>query len=163
MGCVRRARWSTLTSFSITPAGSMLLPRFSRPGCCFCIFDRRRNKPPALAIEVEKLSTERLDRVSPYQEKVRKNLEDATFSASSQELEHRPAGLCATQGSSPVLQAERQHSKSRIARDEAFHHVQHRWRKRFSSPLQSITPIRRRTLVTPTRKFSPTSSRDIAG
>src|SRR5438309_344035 len=53
----------------------MLLPRFSRPGCCFCIFDRRRNKPPALAIEVEKLSTERLDRVSPYQEKVQQSAE----------------------------------------------------------------------------------------
>jgi len=34
---------------------------------------------PAFAIELEKLSTERLDRVSPYEEKVRKNLEDGTF------------------------------------------------------------------------------------
>src|SRR5438270_6448421 len=42
--------------------------------------------------------------------------------------------------------------KSRIARDDAFHHVQHRWRRRFSSPRRSITPTQRRILVTPTKK-----------
>src|SRR6266496_4795552 len=36
----------------------MLLPRFSRPGCCFCILNRATKRMPALAIEVEKLSTE---------------------------------------------------------------------------------------------------------
>src|SRR5207248_9161484 len=53
--------------------------------------------------------------------------------------------------------------KSRIAREEPFHHVQHRCRKRFSSPPQSFTPTRRLTLATPMKTFSPTSSRDIAG
>ena len=43
--------------------------------------------------------------------------------------------------------------KSRIARDNAFHHVQRRWRRHFSSPPRSITPTRRRTLVTLTRKM----------
>src|SRR5439155_7770317 len=140
-----------LTSFSITPAGSMLLARFSRPGCCFCILNRATKRMPALAIEVEKLSTEAARQSLALPREAWKKLRGRDFLV----FHHRNWNT--------GLQACAPHSKSLIARDEAFHHVQHRCRKRFSSPPQSITQIRRRTLGMPMKKFSPMSSRDIAG